>query len=102
MIVLTSALYCLGASLVTKSTRFADLDEKELMLAEAGGKRRSRNGEVWAANAFDEWRRCHGISTEESIGDLSEKDDIRDFVNMLLKFVLQVRKADGSQYSPNS
>ena len=102
MNVLTCVLYCLGTSSVTKSSRFADLDEKEMTLAQAGGRRRSRNGKVWAANVFDEWRRCHGISTEESIGDLSEKEDIRDFVNMLLKFVLQVRKADGSQYPLNS
>jgi hypothetical protein len=87
---------------VSKSTRFAELDESEFTLAQAGGKRRSRNGEIWAANAFDEWRRCHGLSTEESIGDLSEKEDIRDFVNMLLKFVLQVRKTNGSLYPPNS
>ena len=96
MNVLTYVLYCLGASSLTKSSRFANRDEKEKTLAQTRGRRRTRNGEVWAANAFDEWRLCHGISTEESIGDLSEKEDIRDFVNMLLKFVLQVRKADGS------
>ena len=69
-------LYRLGATTGTKSARFADLDEKEMTLAQAGGRRHSRNGEVWATNAFDEWRRYHGISTEDSIGDLSEKEDI--------------------------
>lgn len=87
---------------MSKSTRFAELEESELTLAQDGGKRRSRNIEIWAANAFDEWRRCHGLSIKESIGDLSKKEDIRDFVNVLLKFVLQVRKIDGSLYPPNS
>jgi hypothetical protein len=81
---------------VVKSTRFVELDEKEMTLTKAGRKRRSRNGEIWATNAFDEWWRYHGLSTEESIGDLSEKEDI----NILLKFVLQVGKTNGSLYPP--
>jgi hypothetical protein len=50
-------------------------------------------------NAFD---KCHGLNSKESIGNLLEKDDIRDFVNILLKFVLQVCKMDGSLYPSNS
>jgi hypothetical protein len=100
--ILTRESHCIGQSNVSKSSRFAEIDVNELKLAEVGGKRKSKHGETWAANAFDEWRRCQGLSTEESIGDLFEKKDIRGFVNMLLKFVLQVRKTDGSLYPPNS
>ena len=70
-------------------------------MAQAGRKKHLRNGEIWAANAFDKWHHCQSFSTEESINDLSEKEDIWDFVNMLLKFVLQVCRRDGSLYPPN-
>ena len=84
---LTYCTHCLGAYLLVKSTRFAKLDDKEMTIAKARKKRRSRNGKIWAVNAFDEWQLCHSLSTKESIGDLLEKEDIRDFINML-KFIL--------------
>jgi hypothetical protein len=43
---------------------------------------------VWAANAFDEWRVCHGYSVEKSIADLSEESDIRGFIDLLFKITL--------------
>jgi hypothetical protein len=64
--------------------------------------RKSRHSEVWACNAFDEWRLCNGFSVEKSIADLFEEPDIRPFVDLLFKFTLQVRKADGSLYLPSS
>jgi hypothetical protein len=99
---LSSDFSCAEKPTVSKSSRIAKLDEKELKLAEASRQRRSKHGKTWVANAFDEWRCCQGLPTEESIGDLFEKEDIHDFVNMLLKFVLQVRKTDGNLYPPNS
>ena len=85
-----------------KKVRFLDLDDTEVKNALAGGQRRSKHAEVWAINAFDEWRVCSGYSTDESIADMSEAKDIRPFVDMLFKFTLQVRKADGSLYPPSS
>ena len=87
---LSSDFSCAEKPTVSKSYRIAELDEKELKLAKAGRQRQSKHGKTWAANAFDKWHRCQGLPTEGSIGDLSEKEDIHDFVNMLLKFVLQV------------
>jgi hypothetical protein len=85
-----------------KSGRFSDLLPTEVNNARSGGKRKSRNAETWAANAFDEWQRCHGYSTAKSIADLFEDDDLHVFVDMLFKFTLQVRKQDGSLYPPTS
>jgi hypothetical protein len=85
-----------------KTSRFAELDLAELKLAKVGGKCRSKHSEVWAANAFDEWRRCYGLSTDKNIGDLSKEEDLHEFINMLMKLVLQVRKTDGFRYPPNS
>jgi hypothetical protein len=59
--------------------------------AQKGGKRKSLNAEKWVVNAFDEWRRCHGLSTAKSIVDLSEEDNLYLFVDMLLKFILQMQ-----------
>jgi hypothetical protein len=84
------------------SVQFKELDATEVKNALAGGSRKSRHSEVWACNAFDEWRLCNGYSVEKSIADLSEEPDIRLFVNLLFKFTLQVRKADGSLYPPSS
>ena len=67
-----------------------------------GGERRSRHSEKWAENTFDEWRRFRGYSTEKTIGELSEAEDIRDFVQLLKNFMLQVTKQDGSLYPPGS
>ena len=53
-----------------------------------GGERRSLHSEIWAKNAFDEWRRFRGISTEKTIGELFGEEDIREFVETLKDFVL--------------
>jgi hypothetical protein len=67
---------------------FRELDDVEVKKALAGGERKSRHSEVWAANAFDEWRVCHGYSVEKSIADLSEESDIRGFIDLLFKITL--------------
>jgi hypothetical protein len=85
-----------------KTGRFLDLDDEKVRNALADGKRKSRHSEVWACNAFDEWRIYNGYSVEKSIADLSEEKDIRSFVDLLFKFKLQVRKSDGSLYPPSS
>jgi hypothetical protein len=87
---------------IVKSDRFRELDEVEVRNALSGGKRKSKHAEMWASNAFDEWRICNGYSIEKSIADLSEEPDIRGFVDLIFKFTLQVRKADGILYPPSS
>jgi hypothetical protein len=97
------AYFCFaGVECKDKSGRFAELVPTEVNNARSGGKRKSKNAETWAANAFDEWRRCHGYSTAKSIADLSKEDDLHVFVDMLFKFTLQVRKLDGGLYPPTS
>lgn len=53
-----------------------------------GGERKSASSENWVKNAFDEWRRFRGISTEKTIGELSGEEDIQEFVETLKDFVL--------------
>jgi hypothetical protein len=87
---------------MSKSVRFAELVPTEVDNSQKGEKRKLLSAEKWAANAFDKWHCCHGLSTAKSIADLSEEDDLHLFVDMLLKFTLQVRKQDGSLYPPTS
>jgi hypothetical protein len=68
--------------------RFAELVPDEVDNAQKGGKLKSLSAEKWAINAFDKWRRCHGLSTAKSIAYISEEDDLHLFVDMLLKFTL--------------
>jgi len=57
--------------------------------------------ELWVKNAFDEWRLFCGFDTSKIIVDLSENEGlIKDLVDMLFSFVLQVVKKDGSLYPP--
>jgi hypothetical protein len=91
-----------GENQKPKSVRFAELVLDEVDNAQKGGKSKSLSAKKWAANAFDEWCRCHGLSTAKSIADLSEEDDLHWFIDMLLKFILQMRKQDGSLYPPTS
>ena len=48
-----------------KKVQFLDLDDTQVKNALAGGQRRSKHVEVWAINAFDEWRVCSGYSTDQ-------------------------------------
>ena len=93
---------CATVECKDKSGRFANLVSTKVDNARSGGKRKSKNAEIWAANAFDEWRRCHGYSTAKSIADMSEEDDLHVFVDMLFKITLQVWKLDGGLYPPTS
>jgi hypothetical protein len=63
-------------------------------------KKKSRNAETWATNSFEEWRHSHGFSTTKSIADLPKKLDLHAFVDILFKFILRVRKQDGSRDLP--
>jgi hypothetical protein len=52
-------------------------------------------------NAFDEWRLFCGFDTSKFIIDLFEDEgSIKDLVDMLFSFFLQVAKKDGSLYPP--
>jgi hypothetical protein len=81
-----------------KIVRFAALVPYEVINARSGGKRKSQNGETWAANACNEWQCCHSFSTAKSIVNLFEEDDLHVFVDVLFKFTLQNWKQDGSFY----
>jgi hypothetical protein len=58
-----------------------------------GGRRMNKHVELWAKNVFDEWKLFDGFNTTKSIVDLSEDEGlIRDLVNILSSFILQVAK----------
>ena len=78
------------------------MDDAEVKNTLARGQRRSKHAEIWAVNAFNKWQISSGYSTEELIVDIFEPKHIRPFVDMLFKFNLKVRKADGSLYPPSS
>ncbi|KAL3685410.1 hypothetical protein R1sor_003432 [Riccia sorocarpa] len=82
--------------------RFQDVDLAELHRVEQGGRRRSQSSEDWARRTFDEWRRVKKIDYNKSIEDLSEETDVREFVDNLTTFFLQVNKKDGTLYPPTT
>jgi hypothetical protein len=48
-------------------------------------------------NAFNEWKLFHGFNMVKSIVNMFEDEGlIKDLVDMLLSFVLQVAKKDGN------
>ena len=98
-VILILILLSAGSS---KGSRFRPLDDTELKNTEQGGERRSGHSENWAKNAFDEWRRFRGYSTEKTIRELSEEPDICGFVELLKNFMLQVTKQDGTLYPPKT
>ncbi len=61
----------------------------------------SKHVKLWAMNAFNEWRLFHGFNMAKSIVNLFENEGlIKDLVDMLSSFVLQVAKKYGSLYPP--
>ncbi len=55
--------------------------------------------ELWAMNVFYEWRVFRDFDTRKFIVDMSkDKGSIKDLMDMLSSFVLQVAKKDGSLY----
>jgi hypothetical protein len=56
---------------------------------------------LWAINAFNEWKVLRGLDTTRSIAYLL-KDEyfVKDLVDMISSFILQVAKKDGSLYPP--
>ncbi len=80
---------------------FLDLDEKEVDNVNKGGRRINKHVELWAKNAFDEWKVFRGFDTTSSIVDLSKNESsIKNLVDMLSSFILQVAKKDGNMYPP--
>jgi hypothetical protein len=73
---------------------FGTVTEAELKNVRRGGVRCSKASERWVARSFDDWRQFCGISTEKSIGDLSEENDLWPLVQMLTRFILEVKKKD--------
>ncbi len=59
----------------------------------------SKHCELWAKNTFDEWWVFQSFNTQKSIIDLFENEEsIKDLVDVLFSFVLQVAKKDSNQY----
>jgi len=50
---------------------------------------------------INEWKVFHGYDIEKSIEDIFEDEDfVKDLINMLSFFILQVAKIDGNLYLP--
>jgi len=82
-------------------SHFLDLDEREVENVNKGGWRINKHVELWARNVFDEWKVFDSLDTTRSIVDLLEEESfVKDLINMLSSFVLQVAKKDGSLYLP--
>ncbi|KAL3696192.1 hypothetical protein R1sor_010268 [Riccia sorocarpa] len=81
---------------------FQDVDPDELHRVEQGGRRRNKFVDDWGRKRFYEWRRLKKIDCNKSIEDLSEESDIREFVDNLTTFFLQVKKKDGQLYLPTT
>jgi len=84
--------------LIVKS-QFLVNDDKELENGNKGGQRVSKHADLWAKNVFDKWRIFHGVDTNKLIVNiLEDKSSIKNLVDMLFSFVLQVTKQDDSLY----
>jgi hypothetical protein len=71
----------------------------ELIVKSHGGQRVSKHANLWAKNVFDKWRIFHGVDTNKLIVNiLEDKSSIKNLVDMLFSFVLQVAKQDDSLY----
>jgi len=82
--------------------RFRQIDPKEREHMKTGGERKSIHTEIWALNAFDEWRAFKGFGIEKSVADLYEEPNIEPLVRMLEDFFLELTKKDGTLYPPQS
>jgi hypothetical protein len=80
------------------ASRFGTVTTVEMENVRRGGERRSEASERWAARCFDDWRKFRGHSIAKSIGELSEQADLCPFMDMLTKFILEIRKRDGALY----
>jgi hypothetical protein len=80
---------------------FLDLDEKEFENINKGCWRVNKHVELWVRNVFDECKVFRDLDITISIVDLLENEYfVKDLVDMLSSFVLQVAKKDGSFYAP--
>jgi hypothetical protein len=80
---------------------FLDLDEREVENINKGCWRINKHVELWARNVFDEWRVFRGLDITISIANLLENESfVKDLLDMLSSFVLQVAKKDGCLYPP--
>jgi hypothetical protein len=61
--------------------------------------KKSKIGETWATNIFNEWKKYQGYSNEWSIAHMSKEEHLYEYIG-LIKFTLQLWKHDGSLYPP--
>jgi len=83
------------------SSRFGKATAEDYEEVAKGGPRRSIHCERWAMRAFDAWRIDRGASIDKSIADMSEDEDLSILLELLVQFFLEVKKQDGTMYSPN-
>jgi hypothetical protein len=81
-------------------SRFGTVTEAELENVRRSGIRHSESSECWAVRVFDDWRSFRSISIHKAIADLSKEKDLKPFVEMLTRFILEVKKKDGQLYHP--
>jgi hypothetical protein len=78
---------------------FLEINGFELKNVNKEGWRASKHTELWAKKLFDDWRRFWGDDIQNFIIDLSKREEtIKDLVDMLCLFVLQVAKKDDILY----
>jgi hypothetical protein len=87
---------------VDGTSRWGNATEKEREMVKKGGVRKSARVEAWASKAFDEWKAFRGYSTVESVADLSEKESIKELVNMLVDYFLELKMQNGDLYNPGT
>jgi len=77
---------------------FFEVDERKLENVNKGGCRTNKHVELWAKKAFDEWTNFR-VMIQKSIVNLFEnKKTIEELIDMLVLFVLQITKKDGTMY----
>jgi hypothetical protein len=69
---------------------FLEVDERKLENLNKGGCRTNKHVELWAKNAFDEWRNFRVMILKFIINLFGNKKTIEELIDMLVLFVLQI------------
>ncbi len=75
------------------------IDEKKLENVNKGSWKVKKHVEFWVKNDFNEWKIFHGFDTTKFIANILKNDFfVKDLVDMLSAFVLQVAKKNVNLY----
>ncbi len=78
--------------------RFFEID-KDFENMNKGNHKASKHVKMWINNAFNECKNLWGFNTDKFIINLLDNvNSIKELVEMLALFILQVEKKDGSLY----